>query len=225
MIIAIDGPAGSGKTTTARLAADKLSFLYFDTGAMYRAVTLAFLQSKVEISENNAPNVLTQIEISIAHKNGQMVLFLNDEDVSKEIRHPNVNANVSQVSALPQVRAYMFQEQQRLGKLFAASGGVVLDGRDIGTVVFPDAEIKIFMKADAEQRAKRRLAELKSRGDTESTLDQVLDNILSRDKVDSNRAVAPLRQADDALVLDTTSCTIQDQVDFVVNSVNRFRKN
>lgn len=213
IVIAIDGYSACGKSTTAKQVASVLGYRYIDTGAMYRAVTLYFLDHHVALT--NPKEILRALEqIQIAFKvNSKSIseTFLNGLNVEKEIRKMRISENVSQVSALKEVRHALVEQQRRMGK----EKGVVMDGRDIGTVVFPNAELKLFMTADMLVRAFRRQKELLERGQLVD-LDDVIDNILQRDKIDTGRAESPLRQAEDAIVIDTTHITIDEQVDEVV---------
>jgi len=211
IIIAIDGPAASGKSTTAKQLAQKLSYTYIDTGAMYRAVTLKVLRNslfeKVFSDEAFLRKMLAETEVVLK---GEKVL-LDGEDVTKDIRANEVSSKVSKVSSLWLVREKLMEYQRNMGN----ARGVVMDGRDIGTVVFPDAELKVFMIADAKERATRRYAELiakSSSGDPGVTLQALEREILQRDEDDRTRAVAPLRKPDDARELDTSKMTIDDQV-------------
>lgn len=217
MIVAIDGPAGSGKSTTARAVAGRLDFLYLDTGAMYRAVALAFLREGAEATDDEAARLLPKLRVDVEHAEGGMHVFLDGQDVTDAIRRPEVGAMASDVGRLARVRAKLVAEQQRLGQQHAARG-VVVDGRDIGTVVFPDADVKIFMDARAEERARRRQAELAGRGH-EKPFEEVLAEIRQRDRQDRGRAIAPLRQAPDAVLLDTSALSFDEQVAFVVARV------
>jgi cytidylate kinase len=203
--IAIDGPAASGKSTTAKFLADKLNYTYIDTGAMYRAATLAVLEKQIDVNDEEAViNYVQSLKIELKAGNHT---FLNGKDVSNEIRAPRINEVISIISSYPQVRKKMVQLQQAM----AAQGGVLMDGRDIGTVVLPDADLKVFMIASIEQRAERRLKELKQRGE-DISLDVVKDEIANRDKLDSSRAASPLKKAADARELDTSDLSIEDQV-------------
>ncbi len=215
MIVAIDGPAGSGKSTTARRVAEKLGFLYLDTGAMYRAVALALARHHADIGE--ARSLPPDFALRLGHDaEGEMRVFLGGEDVSGLIRTAAMGMAASQVAALPWVRRAMVALQREAAAAWQQQGGgVVLDGRDIGTVVFPDADLKIFMVADARERARRRLRELEARGEAD-TLENVEKALVARDAQDAGRAVSPLRAAPDALVLDTTALSPEEQVDFVV---------
>ncbi|MFB6098027.1 MAG: (d)CMP kinase [Salinibacter sp.] len=219
MIITIDGPAGSGKSTTARRVAAQLDYVYLDTGAMYRAVALGFLRADAPATPSGAEEVLSSLEVDVAYSSGTMRVFLGAEDVTDQLRTAEVSSVVSDISTLAPVRKYMVEQQRRTGHEQAERhGGVVLDGRDTGTVVFPNAEVKIFMVADVEERARRRMKEYEDAGE-EVSLGDVRAEIERRDRQDRDRDIAPLRQADDAILLDTTDRTIAEQVAFVVDRV------
>lgn len=222
MIVAIDGPASSGKSTTARAVANKAGLVYLDTGAMYRAVALAFLRAEEEPTAEAAPSVLPGLHISIRHDaEGSMRVVLSGEDVTERLREPAVTRVVSEVSTLTDVREKLVDEQRRVAtEHVKQGGGVVLDGRDIGTVVFPDADVKIFLSADAQVRARRRHAELEARGQA-PPLEEVLADIRRRDAQDRARAASPLKKADDAVELDTSNLSIEEQVEFVIDQVRR----
>lgn len=212
IIIAIDGPAGSGKSTTARLVAETLGYIYIDTGAMYRAVTLAWIRSGKEADEKFAYEILSGCKIELRQSpNGQRTI-LNDEDVSSDIRLPEVTKLVSPVSAMGSVRKKMVDQQRRLGEL----GGVVMDGRDIGTVVFPKADLKIYLVASIEARTERRLKELKEKN-VNVTIEELRRQITERDDYDSSRQISPLRKADDAIVVDTSNLTIEQQTQKILD--------
>lgn len=214
-IVAIDGPAASGKSTTARLVAQQLGWLYVDTGAMYRAVTLAVLRSGVPIDRQAAVEEAAG-RCTIAFEpgdDGQRVV-LNGEDVSADIRRPDVTAAVSKVSSYAGVRERMVALQRAC----ATHGSLVMDGRDIGTVVFPEADVKVFLIASIEERARRRQAELKRNG-TDVGLDALTREIEERDRFDASRANSPLRKAADAVELDTTDLTIEAQVRTIIRLV------
>jgi cytidylate kinase len=218
MIVTIDGPAGSGKSTTARAVAERLGYLYLDTGAMYRAVALAFLRAEAEPTDEAAATVLPEMTVDVGYENDAMHVYLNGEDVSDRIRTAEVGDMASRVSTLRAVREKMVDEQRRIGRARnAQEGGVVLDGRDTGTVVFPDADVKIYMTADSLERARRRRSEYSD----DVSLEAVHQEIQERDRLDRERDIAPLRQADDAQVVDTTACTFEEQVDFVVDCVKQ----
>jgi cytidylate kinase len=216
IIIAIDGYSACGKSTTAKEVASILGYRYIDTGAMYRAVTLYFLEHHVSLTNpKEISKALSNISISF-HVSAKNVTetFLNGLIVEHDIRKMKISENVSQVSSLKEVRMAMVEQQRKLGK----ERGVVMDGRDIGTVVFPDAELKLFMTADIMVRAYRRQQELLS-NDKLVNLNEVLENIKKRDEIDTNRAESPLRKADDAVVVDTTNITVEEQVEDVIRMV------
>jgi cytidylate kinase len=220
IIIAIDGPAGSGKSTTARIVAEKLGYVYIDTGAMYRAVTLAWLRIKEELAEHIICAMLANINIELKTTEYGLKTYLNNEDVSDDIRMPEVTKYVSPVSAIACVREKLVEMQRRLGE----KGGVVMDGRDIGSVVFPNAELKIFLVASVEARAKRRFLELYNKGFLESE-ENIKIQITERDKYDSSRKISPLVKAEDAIEVDTSLLTIEEQTEkvfrLVLETVNK----
>jgi cytidylate kinase len=219
VIVTIDGPAGSGKSTTARRVAAQLNYVYLDTGAMYRAVALAFLRADASATPTGADHVLPALDVDVTYRDDTMHVFLGDEEVTDQLRTSEVGAIVSDISTLAPVREYMVEEQRRIGREQAEiHGGVVLDGRDTGTVVFPNADVKIFMVADVNERARRRQKEYEAAGE-DISLDAVRAEIEERDRQDRTRDIAPLRRAEDAEVLDTTDCTIAEQVAFVVDRV------
>lgn len=203
--IAIDGPAAAGKSTISRRVAERLGYIYIDTGAMYRAVTLLYIEKGKDIIDS-----LEDVEITFKREDGNRVL-LNGRDVTEEIRSESVTSKVSEVSSLEAVRNYLVSMQQKLG----LDKGVVMDGRDIGTTVLPDAELKIFMQASPKVRAERRLAEEKARGSS-IDLEQLTAQIIKRDELDMNRAISPLVKAEDAVLLDTTDMTIAEVEDFIL---------
>ena len=208
LIIAIDGPAASGKSTTARLLARQLGYAYLDTGAMYRACALQAQRKGVDLGDERAVQSLLQdLDIRIEISGETNSIFLGSEDVTAAIRAPEISALASSISALPPVRHKMVELQRKL----AASGGVILDGRDIGTYVFPNADLKFFLIASAEVRANRRWLELKSKG-IEADPEQVLRELIQRDKNDSARALAPLSKASDAIEVDTSQMSVAAQV-------------
>ncbi len=212
MIVAIDGPAGSGKSTTARRAADTLGYVHIDTGAMYRAVTLRALQDGVDIADDDALTACA-MEVSIDLRRGDEGprVYLDGEDVSEGIRTSEVDLRVSRVSEVAALREEIVRQQREL----AANRDAVMEGRDIGTVVFPDAEVKVYLVATVQERAKRRQKELALRGIRHDLAD-VLADLERRDQHDSTRALAPLKPAPDAVWLDTTELTIEEQVQRVV---------
>lgn len=220
IIIAIDGHSSCGKSTMAKSLAKLLGYVYIDTGAMYRVVTLVALRNGW--ITNKIPNTkkiiagLNDIKITFKwdEKLGQNTTFLNGENVEDEIRQLEVSENVSPISTIAEVRHEMVRQQRENGK----NKGIVMDGRDIGTVVFPNAELKIFMTASPEIRAKRRYDELKAKGE-DVNLDEIIANVVGRDKIDSSRAASPLKRADDALLLDNSNLSREEQLEWTINKV------
>ena len=211
LIIAIDGPAASGKSTTAQLLAEKLGYVYIDTGAMYRACALKAKKMGIDINdEESIRELLDDIDIRIENHNSKNRIFLDGEDVSEDIRADDISALASAISAIPAVRYKMVELQRKMGE----KGGVILDGRDIGTFVFPTAEVKFFLTASPEVRAKRRWLELQQKG-INKDFSEVLADLVKRDNNDSQRALAPLKKADDAIEVDTSNMTIEEQTDFL----------
>ncbi len=222
IIIAIDGYSGCGKSTTAKLVADEIGYSYLDTGAMYRAVTLYFLDNHINItSDKSVLEALEKIKIEFRfnEKFKRSEIYLNGLRVQKEIRTMRVSEAVSDVSALSPVRKKLVELQQKIGK----SGGVVMDGRDIGTTVFPNAELKVFMTADIKARAYRRQKEMSKEGEVLS-IEDIVKNLESRDTIDMNRTESPLRQAEDAFVIDTTELTVDNQVQAVIGLYHKIIK-
>ena len=210
IIIAMDGHSSCGKSTMAKTLAKKIGYTYIDTGAMYRAVTLYAMRrgfiTKDGIDEEALRRELPQIKISFGHENGQQYTILNGENVERQIRGMEVSSNVSPISAIGFVREAMVELQREMGK----QGAIIMDGRDIGTTVFPNAELKIFVTASDEIRARRRYDELTIKGEN-PVYEDVLKNVRERDYIDSHRAVSPLRKADDAIVLDNSNLTFEQQ--------------
>lgn len=214
IIVAIDGYSACGKSTTAKAVARQLAYNYVDSGAMYRATTLFFLQNQVNITEaEQVANALNAIHIEFVFDEQAQVshTHLNGLNIEQEIRKMYVSDKVSEVSALPLVRSAMRHNQQKLGSL----RGIVMDGRDIGTVVFPDAELKIFMTASMEVRVQRRLLELQQKNE-QATAVEIQENLLHRDHLDTHRSENPLRKAPDAFELDTSHISFDEQVDFIL---------
>ena len=210
--IAIDGPSGAGKSTSARAAAKELGFIYVDTGALYRAVGVAALKRGVATADAKAvADLLPELQITLRFEAGEQKVYLNGEDVSKTIRLPEASMAASDVSAVPAVRAFLFDLQ----KMLARENNCIMDGRDIGTVVLPDAQLKIFLTASAEERANRRYNELIARG-TPVEYEALLAEIVQRDYNDSHRAIAPLKPADDAVILDTSDMGFEEVVAEIV---------
>lgn len=217
LVVAIDGYSSCGKSTLAKALAKKLGFIYIDSGSMYRAVTLYFLRNNVDVKNPNAvENALNSIELNFHSRDYQSHITLNGEEVSEEIRQMPVSESVSEVSANKTVRTEMVKQQQRMGK----SKNIVMDGRDIGTTVFEDAQVKFFMTADPKIRAERRFKELQSKGDTTTTLEEVFENLAHRDYADTTRQESPLTRADDAIILDNTELSEQEQLDFALQQVH-----
>lgn len=215
--IAIDGPAGAGKSTIAKMAAKKLDFIYVDTGAMYRAMALYFLRREIDAKdEKKIAEACEHINVTIAYQEGEQQVLLNGENVNAFIRTEEVSMMTSNTSKYPAVREKLLYLQREL----AAANNVIMDGRDIGTCVLPDAELKIYLTASASERAKRRYLEQKERG-VESDLAQIKRDIIARDEQDMNREIAPLKQAEDAIYLDTSDMTIEEVVTKIVSLVQK----
>lgn len=208
--IALDGPAGAGKSTMARRVAAEMGYIYVDTGALYRTVGYHIHLCGIGPKDvDGVTRLLDDIMIEIRYnENGQQRMILNGKDVTDDLRTPVMSDYASKVSALPVVRAFLLEQQRDLAKRY----DVVMDGRDIGTVVLPDADVKIFLTASAEVRAKRRLLEFQAKGDTTSTLESVLADMKQRDERDSQRATAPLKQAEDAVLLDTSDLSVEESI-------------
>lgn len=218
MVIAIDGYSSCGKSTLAKTLAKTLGFTYVDSGAMYRAVTLFFTRNQVDLNDFKAvDDALKCIELNFHSKDYESHITLNNEEVSEEIRQMHVSDKVSEVSAIKEVRLEMVKQQQRMGR----SKNIVMDGRDIGTAVFPDAQVKFFMTADPSIRAQRRYKEMQSKGDTQITLEEVFDSLAHRDYADTTRVESPLVRAEDAIVLDNTELSPKEQLDFALTMVHR----
>lgn len=214
IIIAIDGYAGCGKSTTAKAVAQHLNYIYIDTGAMYRAVTLFFHKQSIDLLQpSEVQNALKKINISFVYNpNTQKSdTYLNGENVEQEIRKMYISQKVSEVSRITAVRKAMVAQQQQMG----TQKGIVMDGRDIGTVVFPDADLKIFMQTDVNIRAKRRQAELKEKGE-DIPLDIIAENLKKRDLIDTTREEGPLKKAEDAITLDSSQISIKEQTQYVI---------
>lgn len=211
--IAIDGPAGAGKSTIAKMVSSKLGYIYVDTGALYRTAALF-------ITENNIPDeeiekTLESADISLKFIDGTQRVFLGEKDVSDFIRTPEISMAASRTSAIPAVRAYLFETQKKI----ARENNVIMDGRDIGTVVLPDADVKIFLTASAEERANRRFKELSEKPDC-PPYDDILKDIIQRDYQDMHRETSPLKQADDAILVDTTKLDLEESADEIIRIIN-----
>lgn len=213
--VAIDGPAGAGKSTVARGAAKQLGYIYVDTGALYRAVGLNALRNEIETKNAKAvAESIDGIKVDIVFSNGEQRVLLNGEDVSEEIRTPDASMAASNVSAVPEVRAFLFELQRDIAK----RNSCIMDGRDIGTVVLPDAQVKIFLTASPETRADRRYKELIEKG-TQADYNSVLDDIIKRDYNDMHRDIAPLKPAEDSVMFDTTGLALEDSVAAVIKII------
>lgn len=212
IIIAVDGPAGAGKSTIAKIIAKKLNINYIDTGAMYRAVTLKCLQNNIDIKDENSVVQMAK-NTSIDFRNNN--IYLDSKIVNDEIRTLDVSKNVSNIAKIKEVRYLMVDLQREIGK----DNAVILDGRDIGSYVFPNANYKFFLVATPEERGKRRYVELKEKG-YEGTLEDIINDIIKRDKIDSTRDFAPLKKADDAIEIDTTGKNIEQVVELVLQNIN-----
>lgn len=218
--VAIDGPAAAGKSTVAKIVAEKLSYIYIDTGAMYRALTLKALKQQLDLkNESKIEELLLHTIIELNQKENRQIVLLDGEDVTEEIRNQEVTNYVSYIAKIPTVREQMVLRQQKL----AENRGVVMDGRDIGTHVLPDAEVKIFLIASVEERAMRRYEENKRRG-IFTDLEELKEDIKKRDEMDMNREVSPLIKADNAVEVDTTSLTIDEVVQEILNVVSSYLK-
>lgn len=218
--VAIDGPSGAGKSTIAKAVAERFGFIYVDTGAIYRTVGLATQRAGIDPKDTNAViALLPGLDIAFAHaEDGLQHMYLNGEDVSALIRTPDISMYASKVSAIPEVRAFLMEMQRSM----ARRTSVIMDGRDIGTVVLPDAALKVFLTASAEARAERRYKELVEKGQSVS-FDEVLRDMAERDENDTTRAAAPLRAADDAVLLDTSALTLAESIDAVAALVEQRR--
>ena len=223
LIIAIDGPAGSGKSTSAKLVAQKLDYLYIDTGAMYRAITFLAIKQNVLNNPDAVINLAENTDIRLSFVDGTTGVYAGNMNITEEIRSKEVNANVSDVSKIEGVRTALVRKQRQMG---LKSGGVVMEGRDIGTVVFPEADVKIFLTANINERAVRRAKEFKEKG-VQVTTEEIKKSLELRDKIDSSREISPLIKAPDAVTVDTSKVTIEEQVDIILDRIKEtaVRKN
>jgi CMP/dCMP kinase len=217
LIIAIDGPAGSGKSTSAKLIAKKLGYLYIDTGAMYRAITFHALENESIGDESRIVELARNCKIELNYLDGEVIVLLNGRNISDEIRSAVVNSHVSDVSKISNVRKLLVEKQREIG---AKGSGVVMEGRDIGTVVFPNADVKIFLTAALDTRADRRANEYIEKG-SNVLVDDIKNNLSNRDKIDSSRNDSPLIKASDAIEVDTTNVTVDEQVDLILDVIKR----
>lgn len=212
--IAIDGPAGAGKSTVAKAVSAELGYIYVDTGALYRTIALFITENN--ISDEDIPEKIKNADVSLKFVDGTQRVFLGDRDVSGLIRTPEISMEASRTSAIPAVREYLFGTQQKI----ARENNVIMDGRDIGTVVLPDADVKIFLTATPEERAERRYKELSEKPNC-PCYEEILSDIIERDHNDMNRPVAPLKQADDAVLVDSTNLTLRESVDTIIRIINQ----
>ena len=213
--VAIDGPAGAGKSSVAKAASAELGYIYVDTGALYRAVGVNALRKGIDTKDKEKVTAtLNSITVELKFVNGEQQVFLNGENVSSEIRTPDASMAASNVSAIPAVREFLFDLQRDIAK----NNNCIMDGRDIGTVVLPNAQVKIFLTAAPEKRAKRRYDELIAKG-SKVEYNDVLEDLIQRDYNDSHREVAPLKPADDSVIIDTTDFTLEESINSVVNTV------
>ena len=220
MIIAIDGPAATGKSSTAKAVAEELGFMYLDTGAMYRAVTLAVLEKNISLTHDyDIKSFLASLDLNILYLEKTLVIELDQVDVTKHIRDPKVTAKVSEVSALPSVRKIMVKFQRKL----ASDKDCIVEGRDIGTVVFPDADLKFYMIADSSIRAERRKKDLFNLGKNKD-IDELETEIKNRDRKDSTRVHSPLSKAEDSIIIDTSHLDFREQVNMIVEKIKTEQK-
>lgn len=212
--VAIDGPAGAGKSTIAKAAAKELGFIYVDTGALYRAVAYNAVKTGAIDDEQKIIDMLDSTKVELKYVNGVQAVYLNGKDVSAFIRTPEISMGASKVSAIPHVRAFLLNLQREI----ASTNNVIMDGRDIATVVLPNADVKIFLFASPECRAERRYKELIEKGESVS-FDDVLKDVNQRDYQDSHREIAPLKPSDDSIMADTSELTLQESIDLIVNTI------
>lgn len=215
--VAIDGPAGAGKSTIAKAVAEKMGFIYVDTGALYRAIGYFVASNGGDTKEENEIlPMLLEMNVELKYENGVQKVFVNDSDVSEKIRTPEMSMNASNVSAVSEVRTFLLDLQKDIAK----KNNVIMDGRDIGTVVLPNANVKIFLTASPQIRAKRRYDELTQKGQ-KVNLDEILKDIIARDYQDSNREIAPLKQADGAFLVDTSNLTLKESIDYLEKTIKK----
>ena len=220
-VVAVDGPAGSGKGTITKLVGEKRNLVYIDTGAMYRCVTLDCINNNVDYTDiAGIEKVLDKISIELKIEDGIQKVYLNRKDVSQEIREDKVNNLVSEYSAVKEVRDKITPMQQEMGK----NQDIIMEGRDIGTVVFPNADVKIFLDCDVKERARRRYIQNQQKG-INSTYEEILENIIKRERINSTREVAPFIKAEDAILIDSTNMTIEEVVDRVIEIIDEKKAN
>ena len=220
-VVAVDGPAGSGKGTITKLVGEKRNLVYIDTGAMYRCVTLDCINNNVDYTDiAGIEKVLDKISIELKIEDGIQKVYLNGKDVSQEIREDKVNNLVSEYSAVKEVRDKITPMQQEMGK----NQDIIMEGRDIGTVVFPNADVKIFLDCDVKERARRRYIQNQQKG-INSTYEEILENIIKRERINSTREVAPFIKAEDAILIDSTNMTIEEVVNRVIELIDEKKAN
>lgn len=220
LIIAIDGHSSCGKSSLAKELAKRMNYTYIDSGAMYRAITYFFIKNDIDINDKDEiSQALSKIKIEFKNVNGVVNTFLNGENIEEQIRSIEVANYVSKIAEIPEIRKNLVAQQQAMGK----EKGIIMDGRDIGTVVFPNAELKIFLTASQDVRTQRRLAEMKAKN-IQITYEDVRDNLLKRDKIDSERSDSPLKQAQDAILIDNSALSIDDVADLIEKKVEKFAK-
>lgn len=216
IIIAIDGPAGSGKSTIAKMVADRLNYTYLDTGAMYRAITYLALQKNI-IHDENAVNELTaKLDVTLKYKDGITHVYADEVELTEMIRSPEVNAKVSEIAAMPQVRKELVRMQQAMGRV----GNIVAEGRDTTTVVFPDADLKIYLVASVDVRANRRHKEFLEKG-VDINIEEVKENIKKRDKIDSSRETSPLKKAENAIEVDSSHLSVEEEFEILFENIKK----
>jgi len=216
IIIAIDGPAGSGKSTIAKMVAERLNYTYLDTGAMYRAITYLALQNGIVDDEKAVNNLVEGLEVTLNFEEGLTHVFVGDDELTEHIRTPEVNSKVSEIAAMPFVRKELVRMQQSMGKV----GNVVAEGRDTTTVVFPDADLKIYLDASVEVRAERRHKEYLEK-DVTISLEEVKENIRKRDKIDSGRKASPLKKAENAIEVDSSDISVEDEFVILLENIKK----
>jgi len=217
--IAIDGPAGSGKSTAAKKIAEKLGFVYVDTGAMYRAITFQALREGIADNTDEVINLAQRIALGLKFENGLTRVFIDGEEVTEQIRSFEVNSKVSEISVIPQVRSELVKIQRKLGE----NGNIVAEGRDTTTVVFPNADIKIYLTASVDERARRRFKEFQEKAGS-VTLEEVKENIEKRDRIDSSREVSPLRKAPDAIEIDNSHTAIEEELELLLKKIYEIQR-
>ncbi len=213
--VAIDGPAGAGKSSIAKAVSKKTGYIYADTGALYRSVALSVINKGIDPNDKSMVcSLLPSLSIKLGFENGEQRVYVNGDDVSNKIRTPEVSMGASTVSAIPEVRQFLFDLQKKI----ASENNIIMDGRDIGTVVLPNAELKIFLTASPEERARRRMLETE---DKSISFEEILKDIIKRDENDMNRAVSPLKQAEDAVLVDTTNMTKEEVIDLIESLIRK----